>query len=267
MLGGGAEKGGLPLHHRIDLEIMDRLVERKCHVWGRNGKRALQLLDDADIDRGVLDHRKNELQVDNGSGVAVYSDLHFCGSEIDLCWPDAKKEAATQAQFDALRAQAAKPKLTEAERERVTRSILSLLDFLNTDCESLLSPLRAVLKWKQVIEGRGARALLPIAGEARQSLKKLVPAFDDAIQPHMTELGLVSIRPSSNSDAAREIEVALHSIANIAMELPEKSRNHGAFLSAGLSYERSFGQLNGCIEQIKVQLVGARRELAEGNVA
>jgi hypothetical protein len=75
---------------RVDLEIIDKIVSRNLHVWGRTGPKGALLPVDADrLPSATIDHRKQEVEVQWPYNSGTYWDLHFNKAEIDRVWPPA----------------------------------------------------------------------------------------------------------------------------------------------------------------------------------
>jgi hypothetical protein len=74
---------------KINLLIMDKVVQRGLSVWGRQGDLPLGKLSAYALARATLDHRKSELRVASLDGDPnVYKDLHFNRAQVDAVWPD-----------------------------------------------------------------------------------------------------------------------------------------------------------------------------------
>jgi hypothetical protein len=95
-LGGMGARGGgerAEFQRRVNLEVMDRVVQDEMHMWGRRGDTALRLIDIYDLQYGTLDHVRKEFRHGVAySGDAVYTDLHFNRREVNLAWPEGPPE-------------------------------------------------------------------------------------------------------------------------------------------------------------------------------
>lgn len=86
--------GGLPsdrskhekFRRKVDLAILDAMLERHLHVWGREGDHGRRPIPREDIENAILNHRTGALSV--YQGLTVYHDLKFVASEIDEIWPN-----------------------------------------------------------------------------------------------------------------------------------------------------------------------------------
>jgi hypothetical protein len=155
-------------------------------------------------------------------------------------------------------------RLTDAEKERVAKALHAVADYLAGKFETLIEPLREVMKWEWILEHVGTGALQSVAEQGRVISREIPAKLLAATKPYEFELGLVGIEPMLIKTKTVEFDNILHGVASVAANLKEPN-----IASARLSCEafaREFQVFQDELERVKNQIGETRRKLANGEL-
>jgi hypothetical protein len=152
----------------------------------------------------------------------------------------------------------------DAEKERVAKALHAVADYLAGKFETLIEPLREVMKWEWILEHVGTGALQSVAEQGRVISREIPAKLLAATKPYEFELGLVGIEPMLIKTKTVEFDNILHGVASVAANLKEPN-----IASARLSCEafaREFQVFQDELERVKNQIGETRRKLANGEL-
>lgn len=117
-------------------------------------------------------------------------------------------------------------RLTRQEQERLSRTLLSMSDFLTEETKIFLLRLNALREAERVMKIEGGNGYHAMVEAARPTVPKFIQAFRDKLKLHADDLRVADITsPSLIEDKAIPIKAALQGLSDVTQLLPANSAN------------------------------------------
>jgi len=157
-------------------------------------------------------------------------------------------------------------KLTNAERERVSQSLLGTLDYLEGDFEDYIAPIRALRIWPGILRTEGPQGVQEKAELALSRLNAFPQTFPDALKRFLGDLKLVGIDPLTIEATAMSFGSSVHSIGSVAYAMKPDAPNEAAFQLSSNTFIQAYDQFQQELDKIKQQITETRHKISSGDL-
>jgi len=157
-------------------------------------------------------------------------------------------------------------KLTLAERDRVSASLLKVKDYLEGDFRDGFAPIRQLLSWRKIIQREGAGRLHSIIEAPRPTMRQFIDEFAAAVKPYLDETNLLGINVMGIKTKALPLWDAVRNVSSITEVLQPEQRNPAPVELAAGEMSRVIGEIENEVDRALRDIADWRKRIAEGEI-